>query len=45
MGDPYFPSAPCFPDRFKAALCDDFNTADALAVLFELTRDLNRGQG
>ncbi len=30
--------------RFETALCDDFNTADALAVLFDLTRELNRAK-
>lgn len=28
--------------RFKAAMNDDFNTAEALAVLFDLARDINR---
>jgi cysteinyl-tRNA synthetase len=28
--------------RFKAAMDDDFNTAEALAVLFELANDLNK---
>ena len=28
--------------RFEEALCDDFNTANAMAVLFELARDINR---
>jgi len=28
--------------RFRAAMDDDFNTADALAVLFELARQINR---
>ncbi len=27
--------------KFKAALDDDFNTADAISVLFELVRDIN----
>jgi cysteinyl-tRNA synthetase len=31
-----------FPARFQEAMDDDFNTALALAPLFELTRDLNR---
>jgi cysteinyl-tRNA synthetase len=34
-------SFPEYRARFKAALDDDFNTADALAVLFELVRDGN----
>lgn len=31
-----------FEGRFRAAMDDDFNTADALAVLFELARQVNR---
>ena len=31
-----------FDDRFFAAMNDDFNTAGALSVLFELTREINR---
>ncbi len=31
-----------YEQRFMAAMNDDFNTADALAVLFELARELNR---
>ncbi len=30
--------------RFKAAMDDDFNTAEAIAVLFELANDVNRSQ-
>ncbi|MDO9052737.1 MAG: cysteine--tRNA ligase [Gallionella sp.] len=30
--------------RFKAAMDDDFNTAEALAVLFELANEVNRSQ-
>ncbi len=30
--------------RFRAAMDDDFNTPEALAVLFELTRDINRAR-
>ncbi len=30
--------------RFRAAMDDDFNTPNALAVLFELARDLNRAR-
>ncbi len=30
--------------RFKAAMDDDFNTPEALAVLFELAAEANRGQ-
>jgi len=43
------PSAPggsgqAFRDRFRAAMDDDFNTPVALAVLFDLTREINRGR-
>ncbi|MFT5398546.1 MAG: cysteinyl-tRNA synthetase [Planctomycetota bacterium] len=31
-----------YQQRFEAALRDDFNTANALAVLFDLARDINR---
>ena len=34
-GDPY-------GDRFMAAMDDDFNTAEALSVLFDLAREINR---
>ena len=30
--------------RFRAAMDDDFNTPEALAVLFELARDINRAR-
>ena len=30
--------------RFKAAMDDDFNTAEAIAVLFDLANDVNRSQ-
>ncbi len=30
--------------RFDAAMCDDFNTAGAIAVLFDLVRDINRAR-
>ncbi|WP_136063874.1 cysteine--tRNA ligase [Modicisalibacter radicis] len=33
-----------FATRFTAAMDDDFNTAEALAVLFELARELNRAK-
>ncbi|MCX6012764.1 MAG: cysteine--tRNA ligase [Chloroflexi bacterium] len=36
-GDPY-------KERFIEAMDDDFNTAQAVAVLFDLARDINRGQ-
>ncbi len=31
-----------FSERFYAAMDDDFNTSDALAVLFDLAREINR---
>jgi cysteinyl-tRNA synthetase len=31
-----------YQDQFEQALCDDFNTANAMAVLFDLARDINR---
>jgi len=31
-----------FTERFNAAMDDDFNTPEALAVLFELVREINR---
>lgn len=31
-----------FEQRFKAAMDDDFNTAGAISVLFELAREINR---
>ncbi|HHJ12517.1 MAG TPA: cysteine--tRNA ligase [Chromatiales bacterium] len=31
-----------FETRFHAAMCDDFNTPEALAVLFDLAREINR---
>jgi len=31
-----------YQERFEQALCDDFNTANAIAVLFDLARDINR---
>lgn len=33
-----------YQQRFDTAMLDDFNTADALAVLFDLTRELNRSK-
>ncbi len=33
-----------YQQRFEAAMNDDFNTAEAIAVLFDLTRDLNRAK-
>jgi len=32
------------PARFKAAMDDDFNTPEAIAVLFELANDVNRSR-
>lgn len=31
-----------FVERFNTAMCDDFNTPEAIAVLFELNKELNR---
>jgi len=36
------PQGTKYQERFEEALCDDFNTANAMAVLFELVRDINR---
>ncbi|PRY70930.1 cysteine--tRNA ligase [Halomonas ventosae] len=33
-----------FDERFTAAMDDDFNTAEALSVLFDLARELNRAR-
>lgn len=33
-----------YEERFKAALEDDFNTPDALAVLFDVVRELNKSK-
>ncbi len=33
-----------YPARFKAAMDDDFNTPEAVAVLFDLANEVNRGQ-
>ncbi len=33
-----------YQQRFEQALCDDFNTAGAIAVLFDLARDINRAK-
>ena len=35
-------SAGDYADRFNAAMDDDFNTPEALAVLFDLVREINR---
>ncbi len=42
IGEP--PAESPWRERFEQALCDDFNTADALAVLFELARVLNKSK-
>jgi cysteinyl-tRNA synthetase len=36
-------STELFEQRFVEAMDDDFNTAQAIAVLFELTKEINRG--
>lgn len=36
------PAASSFEERFQAAMDDDFNTPEALAVLFDLVKELNR---
>ena len=33
-----------YQQRFEVAMCDDFNTAGAIAVLFDLVRDINRAK-
>ncbi|MCP4981993.1 MAG: cysteine--tRNA ligase [Gammaproteobacteria bacterium] len=33
-----------YQQRFEQALCDDFNTANAIAVLFDLVREINRAK-
>ncbi len=33
-----------YQQKFEAAMNDDFNTADAMAVLFDLTRELNKAR-
>ena len=38
------PAQSDFQKRFEAALCDDFNTAEAVAVLFDLAREINRAK-
>ncbi|MFO7857462.1 MAG: cysteine--tRNA ligase [Ectothiorhodospiraceae bacterium] len=35
-------SGAAYRERFQAAMDDDFNTPDALAVLFDLAREINR---
>ncbi len=38
------PTGSDYQQRFEDALCDDFNTANAVAVLFDLARDINRAK-
>jgi len=33
-----------YQQRFEQALCDDFNTASAISVLFDLAREINRAK-
>jgi cysteinyl-tRNA synthetase len=35
---------PGYEQRFRAAMSDDFNTREALAVLFDLSREINRAR-
>ncbi|MFZ0256944.1 MAG: cysteine--tRNA ligase [Gammaproteobacteria bacterium] len=42
---PAKPVEPTFLARFQAAMDDDFNTPEALAVLFDLAREINRVRG
>ncbi len=37
-----FPENSEYQQRFEQALCDDFNTVSAIAVLFDLVREINR---
>ncbi len=41
-GDEKCPTNPEAKARFRAAMDDDFNTPEALAVLFELAKEINR---
>jgi cysteinyl-tRNA synthetase len=41
---PLYPASP-WVERFTAAMNDDFNTPEAIAVLFDLATELNRAQG
>ena len=38
------PGAEAYRERFNLAMDDDFNTPEALAVLFDLTREINRAR-
>ena len=33
-----------YQQRFEQALCDDFNTANAIAVMFDLVREINKAK-
>jgi len=39
------PEGDAYRQQFIEAMDDDFNTARALSVIFDLARDINRGQG
>ena len=41
-GPAKIPQSTKYQRQFEQALCDDFNTANAIAVLFYLARDINR---
>ena len=43
QGDPVVDWNEAHAQRFRAAMDDDFNTAEAVAVLFELANEVNRG--
>ena len=38
------PQGTIYQQQFTQALCDDFNTANAMAVLFDLVREINRAK-
>ncbi len=38
------PQGTKYQQQFTQALCDDFNTANAMAVLFDLVREINRAK-
>lgn len=42
LGSTFVPTETVLPDPFVAAMDDDFNTSEALAVLFEVARDINK---
>ncbi len=39
------PTGTEYAKRFEAAMDDDFNTPEAIAVMFDIVRDLNKAQG